>query len=52
MHRKVTSSGVQDYASHVAGDKIVLTKDEDIEYKKGVLTHSSGFTQTNILSQV
>ena len=52
MHRKVTSSDVQDYASHVAGDKISLTKDEDIEYKKGVLTHSQGVTTTKILSQV
>ena len=52
MHRKVTSPGVKDYASHVPGDNIALSKEDDIEYKRGVLTHSKGTTKTKLVPQV
>jgi len=52
MHRRVTSAGVEDYASHIPGDIVALSKDEDIEYKHGVMTHSKGVTTTKIMPQV
>ena len=52
MHREVTSAGVKDYASHIPGDNVALSKKEDIEYKRGVLTHSQGTTKTKLVPQV
>ena len=52
MHRKVSSVGVKDYATHVPGDNVAMSKREDIEYKQGVLTHSKGITKTKLVPQV
>ena len=52
MHRKVTSEDVEDYSSHIPGDVVALDREEDIEYKKGVLTHSEGVTTTKMMPQV
>jgi len=52
MHREVTSAGVKDYASHVPGENVALSKKEDIEYKRGVLTQSKGTTRTKLVPQV
>ena len=52
MHRKVTSKDVEDYSSHVPGDVVALDREEDIEYKKGVLTHSSGVSTIKIMPEV
>ena len=52
MHRKVTSNDVQDYASHLPRELVALQRDEDIEYKRGVLAHSAGVTQANMMPMV
>ena len=52
MHRKVTSEDVEDYSSHIPGDVVALDREENIEYKKGVLTHSEGVTMTKMMPQV
>ena len=52
MHRRVTSEDVEDYSSHIPGDVVALDREEDIVYKKGVLTHSAGFSTVKILQQV
>ena len=52
MHRKVSSASVKDYASHIPGDNVAMSKQEDIEYKRGVLTHSKGITKTKLVPQV
>ena len=52
MHRSVTSEDVEDYSSHIPGDVVALDREEDIEYKKGVLTHSEGVTTTKMMPQV
>ena len=52
MHRKVTSGDVVDYASHVPVDEVELDKEEDIVYKKGVLTHASGTVSAKLMQKV
>ena len=52
MHRKVTSEDVEDYSSHVPGDVVALDREEDIEYKKGVMTHSSGVSTIKMMPEV
>ena len=52
MHRRITSEDVEDYSSHIPGDMVALDKEEDIEYKKGVLTHSEGVMTTKMMPQV
>ena len=52
MHRKVTSKDVKDYASHTPGDEVEMNKDEDIEYKKGVLTHCNGIVTVKLMRKV
>ena len=52
MHRSVTSEDVEDYSSHIPGDVVALDRKEDIEYKKGVLTHSEGVTTAKMMPQV
>ena len=52
MHRKVTSDDVEDYSSHVPGDVVALDREEDIEYKKGVMTHSSGVSTIKMMPEV
>ena len=50
MHRTVNSKDVVDYSLHVPKDDVVLTKEEDIEYKSGKLYHSAGRTSVKLLS--
>ena len=52
MHRKVTSKDVKDYSAHVPGDVVALDREEDIEYKKGTMTHSSGVSTIKMMPQV
>ena len=49
MHRRVTSKDVEDYASHIPGDVVASDKEEDIVYKKGVLTHSAGVSTIKMM---
>ena len=48
-HRTVNSEDVVDYTSHVPKDDVMLTKEEDIEYKSGKLQHSAGKTSVQLL---
>ena len=50
MHRTVNTEDVVDYTSHVPKDDVMLTKEEDIEYKSGKLQHSAGRTSVRLLS--
>ena len=52
MHRTVTSNDVKGYASHIPGEEVELDKEEDIVYKKGVLTQASGTTSCKLMTQV
>ena len=52
MHRKITSEDVEGYASHVPGKEVDMEKDEDLVYKKGVLTHASGTVSCKLMTQV
>ena len=42
MHRSIKSDDVIDYSTGARKRDIQLTKDEDIEYRDGILYHSSG----------
>ena len=48
-HRTVNSEDVVDYTSHVPKDDVMLTKEEDIEYKSGKLQHSAGRMSVRLL---
>ena len=48
MHRVVESDDVIDYSTGAKKRDIQLTKDEDIEYRDGILYHSSGDTLIKI----
>ena len=52
MHRSVKSEDVEDYASHIPGDVVALDREEDIEYRRGVLTHSAGISTVKLMPQV
>ena len=52
MHRRVTFDDVKGYASHIPGEEVEMDKEEDIVYKKGVLTHASGTTSCKLLTKV
>ena len=52
MHRSVKSKDVEDYASHMPGDVVALDREEDIEYRRGFLTHSSGISKVKLMPQV
>ena len=52
MHRRVTSEDVEDYSSHIPGDVVGLDREEDIVYKKGVMTHSEGVSTVKLMPQV
>ena len=52
MHRQVTSEDVEDYSSHIPKNLVALDQEEDIVYKKGVLTHSGGFSIVKLMQQV
>lgn len=44
MHRHIESDDVIEYSSEARKKSVNLLKDEDIEYRNGVLHHSSGST--------
>jgi len=48
MHRYVNSEDVEQYPDDTHPRDILLTKDEDFEYKSGILYHSSGTTFVEI----
>ena len=52
MHRTVTSNDVEGYASHIPGEEVELDKEEDLVYKKGVLTQARGTTSCKLMTQV
>ena len=52
MHRKITSDDVEGYASHIPGEEVELVKDEDLVFKKGLLTKASGTTSAKLMTQV
>ena len=52
MHRKVTSDDVEDYSTHIPGDVVALDREEDIEYRRGVMTHSKGVITVKMMAQV
>ena len=52
MHRTISSDDVEGYASHLPPDEVQMTKEEDIVYKKGVLTHASGSTSVKLVAKV
>ena len=52
MHRRVTSADVEGYASHIPGEEVEMDKEEDIIYKRGVLTRASGTTSCKLMTEV
>ena len=48
MHRHIESDDVVAYSSEANKKKVQLLKDEDIEYRDGLLFHSSGKTDVKI----
>ena len=52
MHRKITSGDVESYASHMPTQEVELEKEEDIVYKKGVLTKASGKVSVKLMQKV
>ena len=52
MYRKVTSKDVEDYASHIPGEEVELDKEEDMVYKKGILTRASGTVTAKLMTKV
>ena len=50
MHRSVTSDDVEEYPGENQAQDIHLTKDEDIEYRSGILYSSSGTTFVQVLT--
>ena len=52
MHRTVKSRDIKDYASHIPGNNVILDKEEDIEYRGGVLTHSEGTVDIKLMPEV
>ena len=52
MNRKVTSKDVKDYASHIPGDEVDMEMEENIVYKRGVLTHSDGTVKSKLMGKV
>lgn len=49
MHRTIKSEDVLEYASGIPKRDVLLTKEEDIEYRSGALYHSSGKTHIKML---
>ena len=50
MHRTVKNEDVVDYTSHIPKEEAFLSKDEDIEYRSGMLFHSSGSSYVKLLT--
>ena len=51
MHRSIDSKDVIDYSTGARKRDIQLRKEEDIEYRNGVLQHSSGDTSFKVQSK-
>ena len=49
MHRTVRNEDVVDYTSHIPKEDAFLSKEEDIEYRSGMLFHSSGSSYVKLL---
>ena len=52
MHRRIVSGDVETYSSHLPPQEVDLEKEEDIVFKKGVLTQASGHTSVRLMRQV
>ena len=52
MHRNITSNDIISYASHLPSEEVELDKEEDLEFKDGVLTHASGTTSCKLMPKV
>ena len=52
MHRKITSDDVEGYASHIPKEEVELVKDEDLVFKKGLLTKASGKISAKLMPKV
>ena len=52
MHRKITSDDVKSYASHIPSEEVELDKEEDMEYRNGVLTHANGDVSCKLMTRV
>ena len=52
MHRHVTSDDVETYSSTMPRDEVKLDKEDDIEYRQGVLTRSSGTVSLKLMPKV
>ena len=50
MHRTVRNEDVVDYTSHIPKEDAFLSKEEDIEYRSGMLFHSSGSSYVKLLA--
>ena len=52
MNRKVTSKDVKDYASHLPGEEVDMESEENIVYRRGILTHSDGTMKAKLMGKV
>ena len=52
MRRTITSDDVEGYAHHMPKEEVGLKKVEDLEYRRGVLTHASGTTNCKLMPKV
>ena len=52
MNRKITSDDVEGYASHIPKEEVELVKDEDLVFKKGLLTQANGTTSAKLMRKV
>ena len=52
MHRRIDTDEVIDSSSGVGRRKIKFSKDEDIEYRDGVLRRSSGRAEVKMMKEV
>ena len=52
MHRHIDTDEIIDSSSGVGKKKIRFSKDEDIEYRDGVLRHSSGRAEVKMMKEV
>ena len=52
MHRKISSDDVEGYATHIPNEEVKLEKDEDLVFKKELLTQASGTTSVKLMPKV
>ena len=51
-HRSITVEDVEGFANHLPTEEVELKKEEDIVYKRGVLTHASGVMEVKLMPKV